>query len=77
MEYDAVMKRIMKSDDNIRNCIVADTEGEIKASMHRDGVRNYLSERQLLRSIQFVVGIKEVAALGCIILFLLFSSSFL
>ena len=29
MEYDAVMKRIMKSDDNIRNCIVADTEGEI------------------------------------------------
>ena len=52
MEYDAVMKRIMKSDDNIRNCIVADTEGEIKASLHRDGVRNYLSEEETAASLK-------------------------
>ena len=43
MEYDPTMKRIMDSDPNIRHCIVSDTEGEIKAVMHRDGIRNYLS----------------------------------
>ena len=36
MEYDPTMKRIMDSDPNIRHCIVADTEGEIKAVMHRE-----------------------------------------
>ena len=52
MEFNVVMKRIMDSDDNIRNCIVADTEGEIKASMHRDGVRNYLTEEETAASLQ-------------------------
>ena len=46
MQYDATMKRIMDSDPNIRNCIVADMEGEIKAVMHRDGIRNYLSDEE-------------------------------
>ena len=52
MQYDATMKRIMDSDSNIRNCIVADTEGEIKAVMHRDGIRNYLSDEETSESLK-------------------------
>ena len=52
MQYDATMKRIMDSDPNIRNCIVADTAGEIKAVMHRDGIRNYLSDEETSESLK-------------------------
>ena len=52
MEYDPTMKRIMDSDPNIRHCIVSDTEGEIKAVMHRDGIRNYLSDEETSASLK-------------------------
>ena len=52
MQYDATMKRIMDSDPNIRNCIVADMEGEIKAVMLRDGIRNYLSDEETSESLK-------------------------
>ena len=52
MTYDATMKRIMDSDSNIRNCIVADTEGEIKAVMLRAGIRNYLSDEETSESLK-------------------------
>ena len=52
MEYDATMKRIMDSDQNIRHCIIADIEGEIKAVMHRDGVTNYLSDVETVSSLK-------------------------
>ena len=52
MEYDATMKRIMDSDHNIRHCIIADIEGEIKAVMHRDGVTNYLSDAETVSSLK-------------------------
>ena len=56
------MKRIMDSDSNIRHCIVSDTEGEIKAVMHRDGIRNYLSDEETIcitkKSSKFMEGTK-------------------
>ena len=52
MQYEPIMKRIMDSDPNIRHCIVADTEGEIKAVMHRDGIRNYLSDEETSESLK-------------------------
>ena len=62
MQYDATMKRIMDSDPNIRNCIVADMEGEIKAVMHRDGIRNYLSDEETSESLAspFCEGVPSV-----------------
>ena len=69
MQYDATMKRIMDSDSNIRNCIVADTEGEIKAVMHRDGIRNYLSDEETSESLKFLFCIlKYMTCKFCVVL---------
>ena len=51
MEYEILLGRIMKSDPNIRHCIIADTDGNIKATMHKDGVDNYLSQVETAASL--------------------------
>ena len=52
MEYEVLLGRIMKSDPNIRHCIIADTDGNIKATMHKDGVDNYLSQVETAASLK-------------------------
>ena len=52
MEYEILLGRIMKSDPNIRHCIIADTDGNIKATMHKDGVNNYLSQVETAASLK-------------------------
>lgn len=52
MNYDNLLKRIMKSDVNIRHSIITDTEGVIKATGHRDGVINYLSQEETVASLK-------------------------
>ena len=52
MEYEVLLARIMKSDPNIRHCIIADTDGNIKATMHKDGVNNYLSQVETTASLK-------------------------
>ena len=52
MEYDTLLNRIIKSDSNIRHCIIADTDGNIKAVKHKDGVENYLSDVETAASLK-------------------------
>ena len=52
MEYETLLDRIMKSDSNIRHCIIADADGNIKAIKHKDGVVNYLSEEETAVSLK-------------------------
>jgi hypothetical protein len=52
MEYETLLDRIIKSDSNIRHCIIADTDGNIKAVKHKDGVDNYLSEEETTASLK-------------------------
>ena len=42
----------MDSDINIRHSIVTDIEGNILATSHRDGVRNYLSPDETASSLK-------------------------
>lgn len=42
----------MDSDVNIRHSIITDTEGVIKATAHRDGVVNYLSQKETEASLK-------------------------
>ena len=43
MDFEQLLQRTLESNVNIRHCIVADTEGNIKAVNHREGVENFLS----------------------------------
>ena len=52
MEYETLLDRIIKSDSNIRHCIIADADGNIKAIKHKDGVVNYLSEEETAVSLK-------------------------
>ena len=52
MEYEILLGRIMKSDPNIRHCIIADSDGNIKATKHKDGVDNYLSQVETAASLK-------------------------
>ena len=52
MEYDTLLNRIIKSDSNIRHCIIADTDGNIKAVKHKDGVENYLNDVETAASLK-------------------------
>jgi|TARA_B110000014_G_scaffold254703_1_gene235597 hypothetical protein len=52
VEYDTLLNRIIKSDSNIRHCIIADTDGNIKAVKHKDGVENYLSDVETAASLK-------------------------
>ena len=52
MDAENLLNRVMDSDVNIRHSIVTDTEGNIIATSHRDGVRNYLSPDETAASLK-------------------------
>ncbi|GFN39029.1 MAG: conserved hypothetical protein [Marine Group I thaumarchaeote] len=52
MVFEQILERIMESDVNIRNCILADIEGKIITVKHREGVTNYLSEEETAASLK-------------------------
>ena len=52
MDYENLLNRIMESDVNIRHSIVTDSDGNILATSHRDGVTNYLSPEETAASLQ-------------------------
>ena len=52
MDFEQLLQKIMDSDVNIRNSIVADIEGNIITVNHRAGVTNYLSEDETAASLK-------------------------
>ncbi len=52
MDFENLLKRIMKSDVNIRHSIVTDNEGNILSTSHREGIRNYLSQEETEASLK-------------------------
>ncbi len=52
MDFEQLLQKIMDSDVNIRNSIVADIEGNIVTVNHRAGVTNYLSEDETAASLK-------------------------
>lgn len=52
MGYEKLLERIMDSDPNIRHCLVADTEGNIVETRHREGVVNFLSPDETAASLR-------------------------
>ncbi len=52
MDFENLLKRIMESDINIRHSIVTDNEGNILATSHREGIRNYLSQEETEASLK-------------------------
>lgn len=52
MDYEHLLNRIMESNVNIRHSIIADLEGNILASSHRDGVTNYLTPEETAASLK-------------------------
>ncbi len=52
MNFENLLARIMNSDVNIRHSIVTDTDGNILATNHREGVTNYLSPEETAASLQ-------------------------
>ncbi len=52
MNFENLLQRIMDSDINIRHSIVTDTEGNILATNHREGITNYLSQEETESSLR-------------------------
>ena len=52
MDFEQLLQKIMDSDVNIRNSMVADIEGNIITVNHRAGVINYLSEDETAASLK-------------------------
>ena len=52
MAFEQILERIMESNVNIRNCIVANLDGESITVKHREGVTNYLSEDETAASLK-------------------------
>ena len=52
MDAKNLLNRIMGSDVNIRHSIVTDTDGNIIATSHREGVTNYLSPDETAASLK-------------------------
>ncbi len=52
MAFEQILERIMESNVNIRNCILADVGGKIITVKHREGVTNYLSEEETRASLK-------------------------
>ena len=52
MDYENLLKRIMNSDINIRHSIITDTEGNILATSHREGITNFLSPEETANSLK-------------------------
>ena len=55
MDAENLLNRIMDSDINIRHSIVTDTDGNMIATSHRDGVVNYLSQEETEASLKRAV----------------------
>ncbi len=56
MDFRNLLKKIMDSDPNIRHSIIADIEGNILATNHRDGVANFLSPEETAASLKRAAG---------------------
>ena len=52
MNYENLLNKIMDSDVNIRHSIITDIEGNILATSHREGVRNFLSQEETENSLK-------------------------
>ncbi len=52
MDFVNLLKRIMDSDVNIRHSLVTDSEGNILATNHREGITNYLSQDETASSLK-------------------------
>ena len=52
MDAENLLNRIMDSDVNIRHSIVTDTDGNMIATSHSDGVANYLSQEETKASLK-------------------------
>ncbi|MFB5645616.1 MAG: hypothetical protein ACE5R3_03335 [Nitrosopumilaceae archaeon] len=52
MAFEKLLQRIMDSDENIRHCLAADTDGNIVNVNHREGVTNFLSEEETAASLK-------------------------
>jgi len=52
MAFEHILERIMESNVNIRNCIIANLDGESITVKHREGVTNYLSEDETTASLK-------------------------
>ncbi|MDH3311793.1 MAG: hypothetical protein OEM28_01435 [Nitrosopumilus sp.] len=52
MNFENLLKRIMDSDINIRHSIITDTEGNILATSHREGITNFLSQEETEASLK-------------------------
>ncbi|WP_297472109.1 hypothetical protein [Nitrosopumilus sp.] len=52
MNFENLLQRIMDSDINIRHSIITDTEGNILATSHREGITNYLSPEETAASLK-------------------------
>jgi hypothetical protein len=47
-----LLERIMNSDPNIRHSIISDSDGNILATSHREGITNYLSPEETAASLK-------------------------
>ncbi len=47
-----LLERIMNSDPNIRHSIISDSDGNILATSHREGITNYLSQEDTAASLK-------------------------
>ena len=52
MNFENLLKRIMDSDVNIRHSLVTDSEGNILATSHREGITNYLTAEETKSSLK-------------------------
>ena len=52
MGLENLLERIMDSDPNIRHSIISDSEGNILATSHREGITNYLSPEETAASLK-------------------------
>ena len=52
MDFENLLKRIINSDPNIRHSIITDTEGNILATSHREGITNFLSQEETEASLR-------------------------
>jgi len=52
MNFENLLKRIMDSDTNIRHSVITDTEGNILATSHREGITNFLSHEETEASLK-------------------------
>ncbi len=52
MGLENLLERIMNSDPNIRHSIISDSDGNILATSHREGITNYLSPEETAASLK-------------------------